>query len=375
MLRTAATAFAVAVIASLALATAPAHAKTKWLCLPSDRDNPCLGDQASTFVSATGNGATEKASPAKKPKFDCFYVYPTVSPQQTLNADLRIQAEQTAVARQHASRFTEQCAMYAPMYRQLTLAGIAKPLAEQRPGIKIALGDVRAAWREYLRKYNRGRGVVIIGHSQGAGLLKQMIRKDIDGKPVQKRLISALIIGGNFQVPEGKTVGGDLRHIPACTRASQTACVVAYSTFSQPPPQDALFGRFGGRQAGVFAGAKGDNLEILCNNPARLGGGAASVDTYFRTERFPGVLGQVSGDIPQAPTPWVHYDGAYRTECKNEDGASWLQVDFLARPDDARVHIQQTLGPAWGLHLADMNVVLGDLVALVKKQGAAYLEQ
>jgi Protein of unknown function (DUF3089) len=40
-------------------------------------------------------------------------------------------------------------------------------------------------------------------------------------------------------VPVGKTVGGDFANIPACQTATQTGCVVAYSSFDATPPAGA----------------------------------------------------------------------------------------------------------------------------------------
>ena len=62
--------------------------------------------------------------------------------------------------------------------------------------------DVRDAWRHYLEHDNRGRGVVLIGHSQGSFILTELIRQEIDGKPVQSRLVSALLLGATFAVPQ-----------------------------------------------------------------------------------------------------------------------------------------------------------------------------
>ncbi|HEY7948814.1 MAG TPA: DUF3089 domain-containing protein [Acidimicrobiales bacterium] len=48
-------------------------------------------------------------SPAKDPPIDCFYVYPTVSAQPAVNADLTVDPEETAVAVAQASRFSTAC--------------------------------------------------------------------------------------------------------------------------------------------------------------------------------------------------------------------------------------------------------------------------
>ncbi len=85
---------------------------------------------------------------------------------------------------------------------------------------------------------------MLIGHSQGAFMLTQLIKQQIDTKPaVRKLLVSAILLGGNITVPIGKDVGGSFQHVPACRSNRQTGCVVAYSSFLDPPPANTLFGR------------------------------------------------------------------------------------------------------------------------------------
>ena len=58
---------------------------------------------------------------------------------------------------------------------------------------------------------------MLIGHSQGSFVLRQLIAKQVDRKPaVRKRLISAILMGGNVLVKDGSDIGGDFKHIPAC---------------------------------------------------------------------------------------------------------------------------------------------------------------
>src|ERR1700730_17876398 len=83
-------------------------------------------------------------------------------------------------------------------------------LAGRTLAIDLALGynDVLNAWNYYLEHDNQGRGVVLIGHSQGSLVLTQLIKNEIDGKPLQSRIISALLLGTSLPVPRGKDVGG-----------------------------------------------------------------------------------------------------------------------------------------------------------------------
>ncbi len=273
-----------------------------------------------------------------------------------------------------ASRFSQVCRVFAPMYRQATIAAITGS-AKAGSGAEVprdaGYQDVVTAWRDYLAHDNNGRGVVLIGHSQGSGVLTRLVRSEIDGNvEVRARLVSALLLGGNVTVPVGRDVGGDFQHIPVCRSASQNGCVVAYSTFLEPPPVGSLFGHPG---TGPRAGQAADtNLEVVCVNPAAITGGAGSLHAYFTTAKFPGPLGAVSGSGPSAPTPWVAYPDRYTARCQTANGATWLQVTPSTNPGDTRPTVTQTLGPAWGLHLYDVNIALGDLVALVRQQAAAH---
>jgi pimeloyl-ACP methyl ester carboxylesterase len=69
----------------------------------------------------------------------------------------------------------------------------------------VQYDDVRDAWQYYLKNDNQGRGVVLIGHSQGAFILQALVANEIDGKPVQKQLVGAYILGATFLTPKGKT--------------------------------------------------------------------------------------------------------------------------------------------------------------------------
>jgi hypothetical protein len=344
---------------------------TVWLCLPGLADNPCESDLTTTVVSADGSTTTEEAVPAEDPPIDCFYVYPTVSGQETENASLDIDPEQTAVAVQQASRFSQVCKVYAPIYRQLTLKAILTEGGDTSAARDLAYADVLSAWQDYLANYNHGRGVVLIGHSQGTMMLTRLIASEIEPNPDQLRLlVSALLIGGNVTVAVGQDVGGDFQNVPACRSANQTGCVVAYSTYNEAPPADALFGRVGvGPSGGEQANG---NLEILCVNPASPSGGTGSLKYYASTTPLPGALGELVGEIPSAPTPWVAYPGLYTAQCESSEGANWLQIDATSIAGDQRPVVEQTLGPTWGLHLVDVNIALGSLVDLVRQQAAAF---
>jgi hypothetical protein len=360
-------------VAGSTQAAAAKPAKTVWLCKPGKPNNPCLSSLETTVVQTNGSTSAEKAKKAAKPPIDCFYVYPTVSEQPTENANLEIEPQETQVAIDQASRFSQDCKVYAPMYPQITLAALnsGKPVSPTA-SITAYLGVVKA-FEEYLTKFNKGRGFVLIGHSQGALLLKQLIKEFIDPNPaLRKQLVSAVLLGGNVLVPEGKLVGGDFQNVPACQAAAQTGCVIAYSTFLKEPPEGSFFGR--AQSPLLDPGATNEGMQVLCVNPTLLSqnGGTGPLLPYASTTPFPGELGFFQ-EAPTGSTPWVASPGEYTAQCHNEDGASFLQVNPVGTAVDPPEYVKEELGPDWGLHLYDVNIALGNLVKTVAIQSQAYM--
>jgi hypothetical protein len=362
-----------AALAAPSTAAAPGAPGTVWLCRPGMADDPCTAPLTATVVPAHGRATVQHARPAEHPPIDCFYVYPTVSGQQTPLANLTVDPAETAVAKAQASRFSQACRVYAPMYPQITLYGLLHPGDLTAANLAEAYSGVRSAWNDYLAHYNHGRGFVLIGHSQGAAMLITLIRTAIDDDPaVRRHLVSAIILGGNVTVPVGKTVGGSFRHVPACRSATETGCVIAYSSFDTMPPTDTLFGK-PGRGVSAMAGTTADaGLQVLCVNPASLSGGTGILDPYFPSASVTAGLGSEAAGAPRVSTPWVTEPDLYSGQCMYKDGISWLQVDDIAKPGDTRPVVTETLGPTWGLHLVDVNISLGNLVPLVEREAQAY---
>lgn len=350
--------------------SAPATSATVWLCHPGQAGNPCLTNLATTVVEPTGTTQVVPSSPARTPPVDCFYVYPTVSNQSTVNANLQVGLQETAVAVTQASRFSQVCKVYAPVYRQITLGALDHPRRITLPDARIAYRSVLAAFRDYLAHYNQGRGIVFIGHSQGATILIRLLQQEVDANPtLRNRLVSALILGGNVTVPRGKAVGGDFAHIPACTSKTETGCVVAYSSFASKPPANSQFGRTSS-DAGVqllAPRAVSPALRILCVNPASPSGGAAPLDPYLPTFAL-GVLSP--GRAATVQTPWVAFPGAYTGRCESSGTATWLQV--TRTPGAGGPALTRGEQPEIGLHVLDVNLALGNLVRLVRAEAAAY---
>ena len=363
--RRATVALLAACAALFAASAAPAAAKTVWLCKPGLARDACHTSLRTTLFSPNGKKlGVENVKRARHRKIDCFYVYPTVSNQTTLQATLAIDPELRSIALYQAARYSRDCRVFAPVYRQITLAGLASTAVT--PEMRAtAYADVRAAWRDYLRHYNKGRGVVLVSHSQGTFVLRELVAKEIDPKPaVRRQIVSAILLGGNVEVKSGRSAGGDFKHVKACRSAKQLGCVVAFSTFNGPVPTNSLFGR---------TGAQG--REVLCTNPARLGGGAGKIDSVYPTKPFAqGVIGSLIptvGELPTAGTPWIEVRGGYRARCSSAGGADVLQISSLG----GAPKLNPIPAANWGLHLTDGNIALGTLADLVRAQAARYVKK
>lgn len=367
---------ALVVITGLVLASvAPASARaTVWLCKPGHSPDPCTPGLSTTLYAPSLAHTIGVAHPkqVKHPAIDCFYVYPTVSDQKTGNANLHIDSVQKSVALYQAARYSQYCRVFAPMYRQVTLAGLGLSRATSKPNPALALADVRAAFKDYLEHFNHGRGFVLIGHSQGSFVLRQMMTKDIDPKPAVRRLLaSAILLGGNVLVKAGSDIGGDFKHIPACHSATQLGCVIAFSTFDQPVPTPSLFGR----PAPVLGAPAPKGQIVLCTNPASLGGGAGKLDPIAPSAPFAPGSSLAAGNsllrfpFPTPPTVWWSAPGAYSATCSSANHAHVLDIKALnGAPIPSPAPTAE-----WGLHLLDANIALGNLIAIVKSEAATFV--
>src|SRR5262249_975974 len=166
-----------------------------WLCRP-DKDDVCDHDLDATIVKANGHTSIERWRPARHPKFDCFYVYPTISTDPGHNSDRVPGADQElSVVRQQAARLGSVCRVFAPVYRQITLTSLLAGTTTPSDAA-MAYADVLDAWKHYVANDSDGRGVLLIGHSQGASLLTALIKNEIDPNPdLRGRLVSAMLLG------------------------------------------------------------------------------------------------------------------------------------------------------------------------------------
>jgi hypothetical protein len=352
----------------------PSH----WVCRP-DQEDICDHGLDATVVEANGTLTVEPFKPATDPPVDCFYVYPTISRDEGLYSDWDASDDEEGyVTLNQAARLQSQCRLFAPVYRQGTLGGLAARInggASKEEGDPYA--DVLDAFRTYMAEDNHGRGVVLIGHSQGTGMLHQLIQEEIDpNADVRKHLVGAYLAGGSVDVPEGKAVGGDFKDVPLCTKDGEAGCIVNWSTFrsTSPPPSDSFFGRPGR-----------EGMAAACVNPAAIGGGSGDLDAYLPANSDASILSSlgtttkgktwVDPSAGEITTPFVRLPGLVTGECQTTDGFTYLAATVNPDPEGPRSDdIVGDLSAQWGLHLVDVNLVMGNLVDDVAAQAETYTD-
>jgi hypothetical protein len=162
---------------------------------------------------------------------DVFYVYPTL---MTDNKDLRWNVpvndkeQNDKVLHKtvlfQASAWLKAGKLYVPYYRQAHLRSYSKMENGGKEALLLAYRDVKSAFKTYLKKYNQGRPIIIVGHSQGTTHCIMLLKDFFDDKPLQNKLIAAYIPGIGVDKNEFKT-------IKSMVKPDQTGGFISWNTY------------------------------------------------------------------------------------------------------------------------------------------------
>jgi hypothetical protein len=339
-----------------------------WLCRPDHPTDRCHADLTATEIHPDGSRTLVPFVPAAAPKVDCFYVYPTVDLSLTAknHTDFADLTPMASTAAAQIGRLGEVCRVFAPLYRQVTIGTYLylfdKGGLEAR--LSVAFSDVADAFAHYLGQYNQGRKIVLVGHSQGAEMVVRLLRRFFETDPVlRERLLLAMPIGGNVEVPPGRLTGGTFATLPVCTKPDELGCVVAYHTHRAGSD-------FNPRRAGPTPG-----MTSVCVNPASVGNDELRPFSaaYFPTNG--GGRGLLRG-IQGVTTPFVVYRDYYAGKCVDGPGGyRYLAVSEAPGAGDTRESPfdlkQFALDTGLGTHILDMQFPQGDLIEMVARRAAA----
>jgi hypothetical protein len=310
---------------------------------------------------------------AAHPAADCFYVYPTVDLELVPgnHDDFRDVRKMRATTLAQAARFTETCALWVPLYRQVTIGTYLQSKDRLERGLSIAFSDIERAFAEYLARADRTRKIVLIGHSQGAEMVVRLLRRFFDDDPaLRSRLLLAMPIGGDVDVLAGDTRGGTTKNIAACTRPEETGCIVAYRTYAAGERVEPdRWAPLAGHETVCVDPSLADRAPVASASssapPHRLTGATFAV--------WPELRGFMRG-IEGVETPFVVLRDFYGVRCvRGPGGFAYLEVSAAPLPGDTRTspvelrHRRFRLGNL-GLHVLDLQLAQGDLVDMVARR-------
>ena len=347
--------FALAVTMSSFVPLAAANAATvpvKWVCPPTGT-NSCSGATTTELIPPTGTTITATYLPQDKPAADCFFLYPTMSPAQYWNAPNRSSQLIRSSVRAMTLPFTRTCRLVVPVYQQVTSAHLAvtAPTAQDRAAIEVAYQSVLRAWRAYLQATPSSRPVILVGFSQGAGMLSQLLRREIAPDPHQlHRVILSELVGGGLTITSPRSRNDGLAGIALCRHIGRIRCAIAFDAFTAQPPTHAIVGRPGAPWGYLSAWTPAQGSQMACVNPVYGGRSSGPLTPYLGVN------------------PYTTYANRFRAACERLGGIDWLNIRQNKAPNFGGQHnAMPSLDPGAatspvGLHVESWGLTLGNLV-------------
>jgi hypothetical protein len=185
---------------------------------------------------------------------DVFFIHPTsyFGEEKTSpwNADLRDTTvnnttDNLSILLQ-STVFNGSCRVFAPRYRQGNMeAFYVFNTPEAKAAFDLAYEDVKQAFLYYLKHDNKKRPIIIASHSQGSLHAIRLLQEFFDGRPLQKQLVCAYVVG--YQIKKDA-----FRKLPVGERPDQTGCVVGWRSYAKGEIPDRI---------------KAENGNSVCVNP------------------------------------------------------------------------------------------------------------
>ena len=212
-------------------------------------------------------------SAAPKPGVAVFFIPPTaIFDRSRWNApftDAATEARLTLFLRGEATVFNGIGEIWAPRYRQATFGAFLTDKPQAARAIDLAYRDVARAFAAFLAAQPADRPIILAAHSQGSLHLLRLLKEEVAGRPVARRVIAIYAPGWPISVEADLPVLG----FPACATADQTGCILSWLSYARPAEFAAIRHRFDAGDG--LAGTPRRGTTVLCVNPLSGSGGAA----------------------------------------------------------------------------------------------------
>lgn len=372
-----------------------------WACTGERDDDLCDADYTMARFDTDGTQALTFYERADDPPIDCFFIYPTLDfnifhGANHENFDMVSLPDRTIQAQ--VGPFQSVCRMFAPYYRQGTFgAYMTRPLDYSAWLFLKAFADVAAAFEYYLRHWNQGRPVVIVGHSQGGQHASYLLHSYFDGDlevtdiagsqttaELRRRLVLGLPVGTAIYVEKGKRAGGSFADLPLCDEDGAPGCVIAFRSFTEGYTFEGdwapdLMKRMADEGLLHSRYDKGRH-ETACVNPGYVPLGAdraldwdgnpvAAGDTRILDGTYMVGVMTLLYTGPRPAISRLHLPGRYTATCRHDpEAGGWLAVGYHEpvtgadqRGDPVDIDGFVARG-GLGLHIFDFNLPQGELI-------------
>mgnify|MGYP001766236727 CR=1 FL=1 len=343
---------------------------TEWTFVPDGpfRDRPALAasayDDPALWISRPGMKPEDDPArwlpagvrrPAAPLPVAVFFIHPTTYVEKDdWNAD---PADETArnyaglFVRAMASPFNGAAELWAPRYRQATVGAFLTDRPEAERAIDLAYRDVLAAFDVFVRSVPPDRAIALAGHSQGAFLLRRLLRDRVAGTPLAGRIVAAYVIGWPVSLEHDLTRMG----LPACATTDQSGCVLSWLSVADPADTAMLMKAYG-RRTGLDGKPEGTSA-FLCSNPltGMIGGGTGAARN----------LGTLVPDFARGSGELK--PGVVPAGC----GAD----HFLHIGPPPRLPLDAFVLPGNNYHVYDITLFWANIRADFERRGAAWLKR
>lgn len=163
---------------------------------------------------------------------DVFFLHPTLYLEKSSkpwnasigDAKLNQKVDESTILFQ-ASCFNGAGRVFAPRYRQAHYRSFfTKDKASAEKALELAYQDLKTAFEYYLEHHNQNRPIIIAAHSQGTRHGLRLLKEMFDGKPLQRKLVAAYLVG--WPIPQDA-----FKQIRPCASPNDTGCFCSWRSF------------------------------------------------------------------------------------------------------------------------------------------------
>lgn len=220
-----------------------------------------------------------------------FVIHPTTYlARDHWNAPLADQeANERAVlfVRVTASPFNGSDQVWAPRYRQTAFGAFLSDAPDAAQALDTAYADIAAAFAHFIANSPADAPIILVGHSQGAFHLKRLLRDQIAGKPLARRLAAVYAVGWPVSLEHDLPAMG----LTACATADQAGCLMSWMSFAEPADTGMVLDGYARRAA--LDGKSPGGSAFACTNPLTGTAGTAPASLNLGT-----LVSQGSGKAP-----------------------------------------------------------------------------